>query len=307
MDISRKQNHESDDSSSSANGAQALDRRLFSVSLEALHSNPSNPRSHSRAQIGAIAKSIGAFGFNAPILIDQDNKIVAGHGRFQAAKLAGLTHVPVIRLDHLSATQARAYMLADNKLTDRSKWDEPVLAQHLKDLSQLALEFQIEDTGFETPEIDFRIQSLDPPDSVSEVDDLVSPGETAVSRQGDLWVLGDHRIYCGNALEPTSYEVLLGDNRAAAVITDPPYNVKIDGHVCGAGQITHREFAMAAGEMNGDEFTHFLQTTLQRMRSRSAPGALFYIFMDWRHIAETMAAARSTACRYQVRSSCPSR
>jgi ParB-like chromosome segregation protein Spo0J len=123
-----------------------------------------NPRIHDRAQIGAIAKSIESFGFNAPILVNGDNRIVAGHGRFEAAKLLTLMKVPVIRLEHLGEAQARAYMLADNKLTDRSLWNERELALQLKELSDLALDFEIEATGFELPEIDFLVQSLDPPE-----------------------------------------------------------------------------------------------------------------------------------------------
>jgi ParB/RepB/Spo0J family partition protein len=123
--------------------------------------DPRNPRKHSREQIRAIAKSIEAFGFNAPILIDRYKKLIVGHGRLQAAMLLGVTQVPVIRLEHLSESQAKAYMLADNKLTDRSSWDDAALAVHLKELSDLALDFDIEAIGFETPEIDLRIQSLD--------------------------------------------------------------------------------------------------------------------------------------------------
>ena len=122
--------------------------------------DPSNPRKHSREQIRAIARSIQSFGFNAPILIDRDKRIIAGHGRFEAAKHLGLSKVPVICLDHLSKAQIKAYMLADNKLTDRSSWDDAALAECLNELSELALEFDIEATGFELPEIDFRIQSL---------------------------------------------------------------------------------------------------------------------------------------------------
>ena len=134
------------------------------VPLSSIHPNPINPRKHSRQQIRAIARSIEAFGFNAPILVDNENRIVAGHGRLEAAQLLGLAEVPVIRLEHLSEQQAKAYMLADNKLTDRSSWDDRKVAIVLKELSDIALDFEIEATGFEPPEIDLRIQSLEPPD-----------------------------------------------------------------------------------------------------------------------------------------------
>jgi ParB-like chromosome segregation protein Spo0J len=135
--------------------------QFASLAVTALRPHPNNPRKHTPEQVRAITRSIEAFGFNAPVLIDKDNQIVAGHGRFEAAKLSGRALIPVIRLHHLSPEQARAYMLADNKLSDRSSWDDTTLAVHLKELSALVLDFHIEATGFEPPEIDFRIQSLD--------------------------------------------------------------------------------------------------------------------------------------------------
>jgi hypothetical protein len=136
-------------------------REISYCAISELTPHPSNARKHSSAQIRAIAKSIATFGFNAPILANRNLQILAGHGRCEGAKSLGMTHVPVVFLDHLSEPEAQAYMLADNKLTDRSTWDEPKLAIQLKALSDLALEFDIEATGFEAPEIDFRIQSLE--------------------------------------------------------------------------------------------------------------------------------------------------
>jgi DNA modification methylase len=267
-------------------------RQLISVKIGELKANPNNPRKHSRQQVRAIATSIDAFGFNAPILIDRDNRIVAGHGRFEAAKLLGYSHVPAISLEHLDPQQARAYMLADNKLTDRSTWDDGKLAIHLKELSELVLDFEIEATGFELPEIDLRIQSLDGSDidAADEFDPVAGP---ATSQAGDLWILGDHRLYCGSALETGSYEKLLQSEKAAAVFADPPYNVRIDGHVTGNGTIRHREFAMASGEMSESEFTRFLASTSQLLRDNSAKGALLYICMDWRHMKEVQLAGET--------------
>ncbi len=255
-----------------------------------------NPRIHDRAQIGAIAKSIESFGFNAPILVNGDNRIVAGHGRFEAAKLLTLMKVPVIRLEHLGEAQARAYMLADNKLTDRSLWNERELALQLKELSDLALDFEIEATGFELPEIDFLVQSLDPPEIADKTDEFEPAAGPAVSCQGDLWLLGQHRLVCGSALDSSAYDALLKSERVAAIFTDPPYNVKIDGHVCGAGATRHREFAMASGEMDEREFTKFLSKSLELAVSHSQPGALVYTFMDWRHLSEMQAAIRESGC-----------
>ena len=187
-------------------------------------------------------------------------------------------------------------MLADNKLTDRSSWDDHELALQLKELSQLVLDFEIETTGFEPPEIDFRIQSLDPPEVADKADEFELAAGPAVSRPGDLWMLGPHRLCCGSALEASSYERVLGTERAAAVFTDPPYSVKVDGHVCGAGAIKHREFAMAAGEMDEEEFARFLAKSFELAASHSGPGAIIHACMDWRHMSEMLAAIRASNC-----------
>jgi DNA modification methylase len=272
----------------------ATRRQLLFVAIGDLIPDHHNPRKHGRAQISAIARSIESFGFNAPILVDKNNKIVAGHGRYEAAMLLGIDKVPVILLDHLTPTQAKAYLLADNKLTDRSTWDEPKLAIQLKELSDLVLDFDIEAIGFEPPEIDLRIQSLD--SALEEADDQFELATgPVVSRNGDLWLLGSHRLYCGSALDATSYDALSNGEKAAAAITDAPYNLKIDGHVSGNGRTTHREFAMASGEMSEAEFTDFLLQTFQRICGYCRGGALIYSFMDWRHMSEILAAGRAAS------------
>ncbi len=262
--------------------------------LESIAPDPFNPRKHSREQIRAIAHSITTFGFNAPILVDKAGIIKAGHGRFEAAKFLNLTHVPAIRLEHLSEQQAKAYMLADNKLTDRSFWDDGQLALCLKELQDIVTDFEIEATGFEAPEIDFRIQSLDPPDAASADDEFDAPEGPAVSRPGDLWHLGPHRLFCGNALEAAAYDALLDAELAAAVFTDPPYNVRVNGHAVGKGRRTHREFPMASGEMSRTQFEEFLQSVLQVTRPYTQPAAVHFMCMDWRHIAEALAAVEKS-------------
>jgi DNA modification methylase len=270
----------------------ATRRQILFVAIGNLIPDPDNPRKHGRAQISAIARSIEAFGFNAPILVDKNNKIVAGHGRYEAAKLLGLAKVPIVSLSHLTPTQAKAYLLADNQLTDRSTFDDNKLAIHLKELSDLVLDFDIEAIGFEPPEIDLRIQSLD--SALEDADDRFElPTGPAVSRTGDLWLLGSHRLYCGNALDATSYDALSTGEKATAAITDVPYNVRIDGHVSGNGRTKHREFAMASGEMSEAEFTDFLNQTFQRICAYCRDGALIYSFMDWRHMSEILAAGRA--------------
>jgi len=267
-------------------GCSAIER----VPVGAIVPDPHNPRAHPREQVRAIARSIETFGFNAPILVDRAGMIKAGHGRFEAARLLKLEQVPVIRLEHLNETQAKAYMLADNKLTDRSSWDDAQLALRLKELQEIVVDFEIEATGFEIPEIDFRIQSLDPPERASPHDECESPEGTAVSQLGDVWHLGQHRLFCGNALEKQSYELLLEAERAAAVFTDPPYNVRINGHAVGKGRTAHREFAMASGEMNNPQFMEFLRSVAQGVRSYTHPAAVCFMCMDWRHVAQAMGA-----------------
>jgi DNA modification methylase len=277
-------------------GSGLADRQITLRAISDLKPHPRNARKHSRQQIQAIAKSIDAFSFNAPVLVDGDGNILAGHGRFEAAKLLGMTQVPVVHLRHLTESQAKAYMLADNKLTDRSTWNDELLAIQLKELSELVPNFDIEATGFEAPEIDFRIQSLEEAEAIDQADDFQLADGPSVSALGDLWHLDDHRIYCGSALDPSVYSSLLAGETAAACFTDPPYNVKIDGHVSGKGNVRHREFPMATGEMSESEFATFLQSALAAIREHTSPGALIYVCMDWRHMSEMLRASGSSGC-----------
>jgi DNA modification methylase len=205
--------------------------------------------------------------------------------------------VPAIRLEHLSEAQAKAYMLADNKLTDRSSWDDRKVAIVLKELSDIALDFEIEATGFEPPEIDLRIQSLEPPDeSTDAADEFEALEGPPVSRLDDLWTLGNHRLLCGSALEFHAYGVLLAGEKATAIFTDPPYNVRVKGHVSGKGARKHREFPMAAGELTEDEFRRFLVDAFGLMASHSVDGATLFACMDWRHLLEIAGAVRAVDC-----------
>jgi DNA modification methylase len=263
--------------------------------IDDLKPDPANPRLHSKKQIRQIANSIEVFGFIVPILIDCDGKVIAGHGRLLACRQLGITEAPTLCLDHLTPAQARAFMIADNRLTEIATWDDRLLGQQLKDLSLLGLDFSLEVIGFEMGEIDLRISSLedipeqadDPADAVPELS-LGPP----VSKLGDLWVLGHHRISCGNALDPDSFAALMGEERAAMVFTDPPYNVPIDGHASGLGAIHHRPFPMASGEMDEAEFAAFLGQSCRNLAAFSADGSLHYVCMDWRHLGELLAAGR---------------
>jgi DNA modification methylase len=250
-----------------------------------------NPRTHTKKQIQQIAASIKEFGFISPVLIDAANGIIAGHGRVEAAKLIGMSNVPAVCVDHLTPAQVRAYVIADNKLAENAGWDRALLALELQELS-VDLNFDVTVTGFETAEIDLLIQALNQgtPDEADEVPE-VDRAAPAVSRPGDLWRIGNHCLFCGDALNKDNYAKLLGSKKAQMVFTDPPYNVVIAGNVSGLGKAKHREFAMASGEMNPDEFTKFLETAFVSFAQFSSDGSIHFICMDWRHIRELMDAA----------------
>ena len=274
---------------------QSLNLKILYRQIDTVKLDPANPRRHSKKQVRQIANSIEAFGLITPILIDRNGNVIAGHGRLLACRLLGITEVPTLCLDHLTPAQARAFMIADNRLTEIATWDDRLLAQQLKDLSLIGLDFNIEDTGFEMGEIDLRIASLeDPPEATDDPADVLPdvPAGLPLSKLGDVWVLGRHRVLCGNALDPASFMTLMGDERAAMVFTDPPYNVPIDGHASGLGAIHHRDFPMASGEMGRSEFIAFLGQACRNLAAFSADGALTYLCMDWRHIDELLAAAR---------------
>ncbi len=235
------------------------------------------------------------FGFNVPVLVDASGKVVAGHGRIAACKLLGWADVPTISLEHLNEAQAKAFAIADNRLTENSVWDDQLLAEQLKELSVLDLEFSLEATGFDMGEIDLRIEGLDSDRETDDAADDLSevPKGPPVTRLGDLWLLGEHRVHCGSSLDAASYAALLDGEQADLVFTDPPYNVRIDGNVSGLGAVRHREFQMASGEMSEAEFTNFLMRALSLHARHSAQGSLHFICMDWRHMEELLAAGRA--------------
>lgn len=263
-------------------------------SIASLIPDPKNARVHSEKQLRQIAKSIEAFGFNVPILIESGGRILAGHGRLAACVLLGWKEVPTITLDHLTPDQARAFLVADNRLSDASTWDDRLLAEQLKFLSDADLDFDLDSIGFELPEIDLRIQSLsvDGGEGEEPAVELPSADRTPVSVLGDLWVLGRHRLLCGNALDSLAYESLLQGAKADVVFSDPPFNLFVR-NISGNGKIKHREFAMASGEMSRPEFTQFLTDALARMKSHSVDGSIHYICIDWKHVGELLAASEA--------------
>jgi DNA modification methylase len=252
-----------------------------------------NARTHSKHQIRQIAESIRAFGFTNPVLVDTESQIIAGHGRVEAAKLLGFQEAPTIRLNRLTEEQIRAYVIADNKLALNAGWDKEILAIELETLMALdCVDFDVTITGFEVPEIDLILEEAKAASSPEEASPEPNFDQDPVTEPGDLWLLGKHRVICANSLHQETYRTLLGSRHAAMVFTDPPFNVKIDGHATGNGTIRHREFVMASGEMSEAEFVSFLNNSLRLMASFSANNSVHYICMDWRHSGDLIAAGK---------------
>jgi DNA modification methylase len=265
------------------------------VPVAQLRPYANNARTHSKKQVGQIARSIQRFGFTNPVLVSDQNEIIAGHGRVEAAKLLGLAEVPTLRLSHLSAAERRAYVIADNRLAEKAGWDREVLAIELQGL--IDLDFDVELTGFELAEVEVILDDAresSPQGAGAPEDEIAEPASgTAVTRSGDVWLLDRHRLICGDARDQQVYAALLGDERADLIFTDPPYNVPIDGHVCGLGRTQHREFAMGVGEMTPAAFTAFLQGTLGQAAGVARDGTIAFVCMDWRHMGELLVAGET--------------
>jgi DNA modification methylase len=262
------------------------------VGIGQLHHNPKNSRTHSKKQISLIAASIRQFGFSNPIIVDEAKTVLAGHGRLEAARLEGLTRVPIICLDHLTSLQKRAYLIADNRLAERSGWSRELLAIELGELTELlpAENLEISLTGFEIGEIDLLLSDM----SVSkpELEDVLPAlPRVAITTQGDVWLLGKHRLSCGDARKPDSFARLMNGALAAAVFCDPPYNLRAKS-IGGRGKIQHSEFAFASGEMRPAQFRRFLCDTLSNGIRVSTEAAIHFVCMDWRHIADLIEVGR---------------
>ncbi len=272
---------------------EALQLKIEMIAVDDLRAAARRTRSHSDKQISKIASSIRRFGFLCPLLVDDDGTIVAGHGRLEAARLIGMTTVPVIRISHLDEPERRAYAIADNRLAELAGWDEELLRLEVIDLQALDLDL-LDFTGFETPELDLIIdgpvikrEKADPADQLPDLE------KVAVSRTGDIWALGGHRILCGDARRREDYQALMGEEKAAIVFSDPPYNVRIDGHVSGLGKVRHREFAVASGEMSKPEFIAFLTAVFQLQYDFAADGSLHFTCIDWAHLHEMLEAGHA--------------
>ena len=261
--------------------------------VDGLRAYQGNARTHSKKQISQIASSIERFGFTNPVLISDEGEIIAGHGRVLAAKSLGMTAVPTLKLSHLSPEERRAYVLADNKLALNAGWDVEILAIELQAL--IDVDFDMGLTGFSLAEIDFTLDHVREasPLSPDAADEIPVSSEAIVSKSGNLWLLGRHRLLCGDARSETDVAYLVGGQKVDLIFTDPPYNVAIDGNVGGLGSIKHREFAFASGEMSSGEFTRFLTDTLGNAAQTAKDGAIAFVCMDWRHMREVMDAGEA--------------
>jgi len=224
-----------------------------------------NARTHSESQIAQIAASIKEFGFLSPILIAEDNTILAGHGRLAAARKLGLTKVPCVKESHLTETQRRAYIIADNKLSLNAGWDEDILAIELSELQ--GADFDLDLLGFDESEL----ASIFEDDKEVEDDDFDVEEELnkpCFSKSGDIWTLGRHRLICGDSTKEETYKSLMEDKKANLVVTDPPYNVNYEGS---AGKIKN-------DNMNTDKFYNFLLDAFSNMEKVMADDASIYVF-----------------------------
>ncbi len=268
------------------------DMNIVYRSPSELKPNPRNPRVHSKSQIKEIEHSIKVFGFVSPVLVDRDDNIVAGHGRVEAAKNLRLEKIPVVCIAHLTKTQARAYLITDNKIAEHAAWDLSILKEELQEL-MTNYDFDIAVTGFQMPEID-KLLVEHAGGSKECTPARIDRSKPAVTRPGDLWQIGEHKVLCGDSTDRASYTALMGSESASVVFTDPPYNVPVAGHVSGLGKVTHQEFAMASGEMSEAQFTDFLKNVFSHLVDFSRDGSLHYICMDWRHILEVLTAGKAT-------------
>lgn len=266
--------------------------------INCIHEYKSNPKSHGDKQIQQIANSIERFGFNSPILIDENSEIIAGHGRYAAALLLKLDKVPIIKLSHLNEAEKRAYRIADNKLTENSQWDVDLLKLEFSEIEKLSLgledELNLDITGFDFKEIDVILDGTKPNSKLDEKLNHVPyiPENEIITKKGDVWLLGNHKIICGDSLEKSTFDKLFQKAKADMVFCDPPYNVKIS-NIVGTGKIKHKEFAFASGEMSQNEFISFLTTAMQNIADFSVSDSIHYICMDWKHALELLLSSKT--------------
>lgn len=261
-----------------------------------------NARVHSKKQIQQLARSIQEFGCNVPVLVNPNLQLIAGHGRLAACKLLGITQVPTIRIDHLTERQVRAFMIADNRLAENVGWNRRRLGEELKELSEIDLGFPLEITGFSIDQIDMMIEGVGSPTEAAVEGALPKMSSSPVTKVGDLWLLEDNRVLCGDALDSQCYEQLMNGRLATAVFANPPYHDSIDGLVTGFGKVHRAKRAMVSGTMTEAESVDFLSKIFANLKRASAPGSIHLICIDWRQLQPLLAAAERTYA--QLKNTC---
>lgn len=279
---------------SRTNAASLLRSRPLAVeyrSIDELIPYARNARKHSRSQIRKLQRSLETFGWTNPLLIDDEGNLVCGHGRLQAARLNGETTVPVICLGQMSEADRRAYIIADNRLAEEAEWSNDLLRSELSGLIDLG--YKVELTGFDTFEID-GILSLGEDDAAEE-DSVELPDElaTPISRTGDIWTSGDQVLGVGDTRDLVLVERVLGGDRIQLIMTDPPYGCRIANNVSGNGRVKHQDFLLGAGEASLPEFAMtLLRPAFKAMAAHCVPGALAFVFTDWRAAPHMLDAAQ---------------
>jgi hypothetical protein len=280
-----------------SNTCAALDHRLGPITYRPLadvHAYDGHARKHPEKQIVQLMASMREFGFALPVLIDEADVVIVGHARIEAARRLGMTEVPVLVASHWSAAQVKAYRLADNQLARHATWDEDLLRVEIESIIELD-EMPIEILGWETAEIDILMDGTATA-AADPAEDVPDAPAIPVTRPGEIWDLGKHRLLCGSSLESENWNLLLGDREGAMVLTDAPFNVPVNGHVSGSNR--HAEFAMASGEMSQDQFVAFNETYLNNMKAHLKDGAIVMAFMDHHHLWELMTAARRAKLKH---------
>ena len=265
--------------------------RIEELAIQDLRPYQNNPRLHPKSQIDKLARAFTDFGFLIPVLVDDQNTVLAGHARIEAAKKLELRKLPCIRASHLTEAQKRTFTILDNRLAEEAAWDFELLAKEVEFLQSEGVDLTT--TGFEIPEIEMIFGVADPPVSNAEDDSIpdIMP-DRVVTKPSDLWTLGEHRLFCGDARRRESFEALMSGEIAQLIFVDPPFNVKICGHVSGKGRIKHREFMQASGEKTSTQFIRFLEESLSLLAEHSTDGAIHYVCSDWRHLDEMLTAGR---------------
>ncbi|MBR1734632.1 MAG: DNA modification methylase [Alphaproteobacteria bacterium] len=268
--------------------------QLKSVRTDSLIEYARNPRKND-AVVDKMVASIKEFGFRIPIVAKSDGSVVDGHLRLKAARKLGMQEVPVVVADDLSEAQIKAFRLLANQSANWAEWDEELLKLELEELKDL--NFDLDLTGFDLSEVERLLRNEEiEEDDFSEEEQEES--QEIISKVGDLWLLGKHRLLCGDSTKIEDIQKLMNGKVADMIFTDPPYNVKIDS-IVNTGKVKHDEFVMASGEMSEQEFVDFLTTVFKNMTSVSKDGSIHYICMDWKHIYEIITAGRNSYTEFK--------